>query len=77
MRNKLKVNADHFLINALKIAYVKSRIRGEAALYLALRIREDAINLFTIANKLLNCLSKIYRDPNRRYIAMLAYTALY
>ena len=77
MRNKLKANADHFPINALKIAYVESRVGGEAALHLAPRMREDAINLFTTADELLDCLSKVYGDPNRRYIAMLSYAALY
>ena len=77
MRNKLKANADYFLINALKIVYIKSRIRGEAALYLISRMREDAMNLFTTANELLDYLSKVYKDPNRRYTAMIAYTAFY
>jgi hypothetical protein len=38
MRNKLRVNADYYLINGLKIAYIKSYIGGEAALHITLCI---------------------------------------
>jgi hypothetical protein len=57
MRNKLKANADHYPTNDLKITYIKSRIRGKAALHITPRIREITLNQFKIADEIFNLLS--------------------
>jgi hypothetical protein len=57
MRNKLKANPNHYPTNDLKITYIKSRIRGEAALYIIPYIRDTALNQFKTINEILNLLS--------------------
>jgi hypothetical protein len=57
MRNKLKINADYYPTNNLKITYIKSRIRDKAALYIILCIRDTALNQFKITDEILNLLS--------------------
>jgi hypothetical protein len=62
MRNKLKANADHYLTNGLKIAYTKSYIGGEAALYIIPCMRETALNWFKTADEIFDLLSQVYGD---------------
>jgi hypothetical protein len=57
MRNKLKANADHYPTNDLKIIYIKSCIRGEAALHITPYIRDTTLNWFKTTNEILNLLS--------------------
>jgi hypothetical protein len=56
MRNKLKVNANHYPTNDLKMAYTKSCIRGKAALYITPYIRDTALNQFKTTNEIFNLL---------------------
>jgi hypothetical protein len=57
MRNKLKANADYYLINDLKMAYIKSRIRDKVALYIIPCIRNTILNQFKTINEIFNLLS--------------------
>jgi hypothetical protein len=68
MRSKLKANADHYPTDDLKMAYTENRIGGEAALHIAPCIRETALNQFKTANEILDLLSQVYGDPDRRHI---------
>jgi hypothetical protein len=68
INNKLKANADHYSTDELKITYTESRINNEAALHITLRIRETALNRFKTINEVLDLLSKIYGDSDRRHI---------
>jgi len=47
IKNKLCENADHYPIKSIKLIYVKGLIGGEAAKHISLRLRDDAINLYT------------------------------
>jgi hypothetical protein len=69
MRNKLKANADHYPTDELKIAYTESRTDGEAALHITPRIRETALNRFETADEVLDLLSQVYGDSDRRHTA--------
>jgi hypothetical protein len=42
MKNKFKVNQDHFPTKEIKLAYAEGRISGDAAVYIAERFKEDA-----------------------------------
>ena len=57
MRNKLRANADHYPSDNLKMAYTESRIGGEAALHIAPRMRDAALNRFETADEILDYLS--------------------
>ena len=65
MKSKLAANADHYETEALRIAYVESRVSGDAATHLAPRMQEDAEDRFTTANEMFGHLTTIYRDPNK------------
>ena len=47
IKNKLYKNADYYLIKSIKLAYVKGLIGGEAAKHILLRLKDNAINLYT------------------------------
>ena len=47
IKNKLYENADYYPTKSIKLAYVKGLIGGEAAKHISLRLRDDAINLYT------------------------------
>ena len=42
MKNKLKVNADHFADEEAKMAYVQLRIDGEASEHIQPRLEDDS-----------------------------------
>jgi len=47
IKNKLYENADYYPIKSIKLTYIKSLIKGKAIKHILLRLREDAINLYT------------------------------
>ena len=47
IKNKLRENADYYPTESMKLAYVKGLIRGEAAKHISLRLRDNAIDLYT------------------------------
>ena len=47
IKNKLRENADYYPTKSIKLTYVKGLIRGEAAKHILLRLRDNAINLYT------------------------------
>jgi hypothetical protein len=48
IKNKLCKNADYYPTKSIKLAYVKGLIGGEAAKHISLRLRDNAINLYSI-----------------------------
>ena len=48
IKNKLYENANYYFIKLIKLALVESLIRGKATKYISPRLKEDAINLYTI-----------------------------
>jgi hypothetical protein len=77
MRNKLLANGDHYPTDSLQIAYTESRIGGEAARHIAPRLRATALNRFRTAEEILDYLTQVYGDPDRRHTAQRAYLKLY
>ena len=70
MIKKLTANADYYPTEALRIAYVDSRIDEEAYKHLAARSRIGAWKLFATAKEMFEILQKVYGDVNRAHITM-------
>jgi hypothetical protein len=77
IKNKLKVNADHFADEDAKIAYVQLCTDGEASEHIQPRLADDATDLYTTCAKVLSHLQSIYEDPNRVFNAKNDFKKLY
>ncbi len=77
MRNKLKTNKNHFSIEELKIAYVKSRVNETMIKHIASRMKDAITNSFLEAEEMLSIINKMYDDLNRRYTTQQQYLKLY
>ena len=70
MVKKLTANANHYLTEALCIAYVDSYVDEEAYKHLAARSRIGAQKPFATAEAIFEVLQKSYRDVNQKHTAM-------
>ncbi len=77
MQNKLKMNKNHFSIEELKIAYVKSRVDKTTIKHIALRMRDAIMNSFLEAEEMLLIINKMYNDFNRRHMTQQQFLKLY
>ncbi len=77
MRNKLKMNKNHFSIEEMKIAYVKSRVSETTIKHIALRMRNTITNSFLEAEEILSIINKMYDDFNRRHTIQRQFLKLY
>ncbi len=77
MWNKLKMNKNHFSIEEMKIAYVKSRVSETMIKHIAFRMRNMITNLFLKAEKILLIINKMYNDLNQRYTTQWQFLKLY
>jgi len=77
MRNKLKMNKNHFSIEEMKIAYVKSRVSETTIKHIASRIRDTITNSFLEAEKILSIINKMYDDFNRHHTTQRQFLKLY
>ncbi len=68
MQNKLKMNKNHFSIEEMKIAYVKSWVSEMMIKHIALRMKNMIMNSFLEAEKILLILNKMYDDFNQHYM---------
>ncbi len=68
MRNKLKINKNHFFTKELKIIYIKSRVNEAIAQHIISRMRDIFLNSFLKVKDVLLIINKIYNDLNHRYI---------
>ena len=68
MRNKLKINKNHFFIKELKITYIKSRVNEVIIKHITSRMRDIFLNSFLKVEDVLLMINKMYNDLNRRYI---------
>jgi len=64
MQNKLKMNKNHFSIEEMKIAYVKSRVSETMIKHIALKMKDMITNSFLEAEEILLIINKIYDDFN-------------
>ncbi len=64
MWNKLKMNKNHFSIEEMKIAYVKSWVSETMIKHIALRMKDTITNSFLEAEKILLIINKMYDNLN-------------
>ncbi len=69
MRNKLKINKNHFFTEELKIIYIKSRVNEAIIKHIASRMRNIFLNSFFKVKNVLLMINKMYNNLNRRYTA--------
>ncbi len=77
MRNKLKMNKNHFSIEEMKIAYVKSQVSETTVKHIAFRMRNMITNSFLEAEEILSILNKMYDDLNQRHTTQRQFLKLY
>ncbi len=64
MQNKLKMNKNHFSIEEMKIAYVKSQVSETMIKHISLRMKNMITNSFLEAEEILSIINKMYDDFN-------------
>ena len=67
MQNKLKINKNHFSVEEMKIAYVKSWVSETMIKHIAFRMKNMITNSFLEAEKILLIINKMYDDFNQHY----------
>ena len=77
MWNKLKMNKNHFSIEEMKIAYVKSRVSETTIKHIAFRMRDTITNSFLEAEEILSIINKMYDDLNRHHTNQRQFLKLY
>jgi len=77
MQNKLKINKNHFSIEEMKIAYVKSQVSEMMIKHIALRMRNMITNSFLEAEEILSIINKMYNDFNWHYMTQWQFLKLY
>ncbi len=77
MRNKLKTNKNHFSIEEMKIAYVKSWVSETTIKHIALRMRNTITNSFLEAEEILSIINKMYDDLNQHHTTQRQFLKLY
>lgn len=63
MRGKMEADADLMPTEALRMAYVQSRVGGDAMNYLVPRMSKDSPKAFETAEEILEYLERIFGDP--------------
>ena len=66
MKNKLLVNANHFLSEEIKMIYIKNRIKDNTVKHLESRMRKNAFYSFRTSDEMLNAMKMIFDDFNRK-----------
>ncbi len=77
MQNKLKTNKNHFSIEEMKIAYVKSWVSETIIKHIALRMKNMIMNSFLEAEEILSIINKMYDDFNQHHMTQRQFLKLY
>ena len=77
IKNKLRKNADYYPTKSIKLTYIKGLIGGKAAKHILLRLRDDAINLYTTIQDLFEHLTFAYKNLNWLFIAKNEFKKLF
>ncbi len=77
MRNKLKMNKNHFSIKEMKIAYVKSWVSEMTIKHIALRMKDTITNSFLEAEEILSIINKMYNNFNQHHTTQQQFLKLY
>ncbi len=77
MRNKLKINKNHFSIKELKIVYTESRVSEAAIKHIASCMQDIFLNSFLEVEEVLSIINKMYDDLNHHHTTQRQYLKLY
>ncbi len=77
MRNKLKINKNHFSIKELKIVYIESRVSEAAIKHIASCMQDIFLNSFLEVEEVLSIINKMYDDLNHHHTTQRQYLKLY
>ncbi len=77
MQNKLKMNKNHFSIEEMKIAYVKSRVNETMIKHIAFRMKDIITNSFLEAEEILSIINKMYNNLNQHHTTQRQFLKLY
>ncbi len=77
MWNKLKMNKNHFSIEEMKIAYVKSRVSETTIKHIAFWMKNMITNSFLKAKEILSIINKMYDDFNQCHMTQQQFLKLY
>ncbi len=77
MQNKLKANKNHFSIEELKIAYIKSWVSEAVIKHIASCMQDIFLNSFLKVEEVLSMINKMYNDSNYYYTIQQQYLKLY
>ncbi len=77
MQNKLKINKNHFSIEELKFAYVKSWVNKTMIKHIAFWMKDAITNLFLEAEEMLSIINKMYNDFNWCHMIQQQFLKLY
>ena len=77
IKNKLYENTDYYPTKSIKLAYIKGLIKGKAIKHILLRLRDNAINLYTTIQDLFEHLTSTYKNSNRLFIAKNEFKKLF
>jgi hypothetical protein len=76
MKDKLSTNADHYNTEKLRVAYVNSRTKGEAARHILPRMKDDHPAKYRTAEEVFTHLAEMYEDPEKLQNAKKDFNAL-
>jgi Zinc knuckle len=76
IKNKLKVNVDHYPTEAMKIAYVEGRTGDKAARHLAPRMKEGSVGEYRNVDEVFKHLETVFNDPNKTVNARRKFRAM-
>jgi len=71
------MNKNHFSIEEMKIAYVKSRVSETMIKHIAFRMRNMIMNSFLEAEEILSIINKMYNDFNQHHTTQRQFLKLY
>ncbi len=75
-RNKLKNNVDWWLIEKFRITYLRTRIDEDAIKHIAFRFRSDSIKSYVFTDEILDDLTRVYDDHDRKINAFKKFREL-
>ncbi len=77
MQNELKMNKNHFSIEEMKIAYMKSQVSETTIKHIASWMRNTITNSFLEAEEILSIINKMYDDFNQYHTIQWQFLKLY
>ncbi len=77
IRDKLKINVDHFNINKIILIYIHFQIKEDAVKVILAWHQQDSLNFYVIVNDLLNELAQLYNDFNKEINFQRKYANLF